>query len=438
MAGHVPHNKYGGKSMKRSYFLGILLLLAVLLSALPTLAQEPTQITLWRHIGDLQIEMDTFTGFVDEFNESQDEWEIVWEELPQQSYEDSVNAAALAGTLPCVIDVDGPFVPNFAWAGNIVPLDEYISDELRADLLPSVVGAYNGQTYGLGQFDAALAIWGRRSVLEANGIRVPEGLDDPWTKDEFDAALETLAALDEFDTAIDMFTFYTHEWWPYAYSPWLQSFGGDLVDRETYLTAEGVLNGPEALAWGEWWQNLFQSGLADPNAPDDQAFIQGRAALAWIGNWYYPTLHETWGDDLVIIPPPDMGNGPKIGGGSWQWSVTSNCETPEGGWTFIEYLVQPENVVTMSNITGLIPGRLSASAMTDLYGEDGALNILVEFSNQWAVIRPPTPAYGTIRNVFREVAQAIANGADVQNTLDDAVDTIDADIEANDGYGFGS
>jgi multiple sugar transport system substrate-binding protein len=133
-----------------------------------------------------------------------------------------------------------------------------------------------------------------------------------------------------------------------------------------------------------------------------------------------------------------MGQGPKIGGGSWQWSVTSNCETPEGGWAFIEYLVQPENVVTISNVTGLIPGRLSASAMTDLYGEDGALNILVEFSNQWAVIRPPTPAYGVIRNVYREAAQAIANGADVQDTLDDAVDTINADIEANDGYGFGS
>jgi len=45
--------------MKRSCCLVILLVFGVLLSALPTLAQEPTPITLWRHIGDLQIEMDT-------------------------------------------------------------------------------------------------------------------------------------------------------------------------------------------------------------------------------------------------------------------------------------------------------------------------------------------------------------------------------------------
>jgi multiple sugar transport system substrate-binding protein len=422
----------------KKLFSGLLVLSLLAVVLVPAFAQdEPMQITLWRHIGDLQPEMDAFATFVEDFNASQSDWEIVWEELPQQSYEDSISAATIAGNLPCIIDVDGPFIPNFAWAGNVISIDDYLSDDMRSDLLPSTIGQYNGQTYGVGQFDAALALWGRRSVLEANGIRIPEGLDDAWTQEEFDSALETLAALDEFDTAIDMFTFYTHEWWPYAYSPFLQSFGGDLINRDNYLEAEGVLNGPEAVAWGEWFQNIFESGLSDPDAPDDQAFIQGRAALAWIGNWYYPTLKETWGDDLVIIPPPDLGNGPTIGGGSWQWAITSNCENPDGAWAFIEYLVSPENVATMSDITGLIPSRLSAAPLTANYNEEGELNIMVEFSNAFAVIRPPTPAYDVIRNEFREATTAIIHGADVQDTLDDAVDVIEADIADNDGYGFG-
>lgn len=398
--------------------------------------EAPTEIELWRHVPDRQEELDLFIGFIEDFNASQDEYEVVWETLPQLSYEDAINAAALAGRLPCVIDVDGPFIPNFAWAGHLMPLDEFISDELRADMLPSAQGVYKGQIYGLGMHDAALALWGRRSVLEEAGIRIPEGLDDPWTREEFDAALETLGAMDEFDYAIEMTTFYTHEWWPYGYSPFLQSFGGDLIDRDTYLTAEGVLNGPEALEWGEWWRNLFQSGLADPNAPDDQGFIQGRAALQWQGNWWYPVLAEAWGDDLVIIPPPDMGQGPKIGGASWQYAISSTCENPEGAWAFIEYLMQPEQVAANADTLGLIPGRPSAAPMTELYGEGGPLQILVDFSNEYAVIRPPTPAYGVIRNEFRTAAQAIANGADPQDTLDDAVDIINADIEANDGYGF--
>ena len=55
---------------------------------------------------------------------------------------------------------------------------------------------------------------------------------------------------------------WTGEWYPYAFSPFLQSFGGDIIDRDTFLTSEGVLNGPEAVEFGEWWQQLFTGGYA--------------------------------------------------------------------------------------------------------------------------------------------------------------------------------
>ena len=50
--------------------------------------------------------------------------------------------------------------------------------------------------------------------------------------------------------------------YPYAFSPFLQSFGGDIVDRSTYKTAEGALNGEDAVAFGNWWQSLFKDGYA--------------------------------------------------------------------------------------------------------------------------------------------------------------------------------
>jgi multiple sugar transport system substrate-binding protein len=110
--------------------------------------------------------------------------------------------------------------------------------------------------------------------------------------------------------------------------------------------------------------------------------------------------------------------------------------TPEGAWAFIDFMMSPENVAKISNVTGLIPGRSSAVPLADLYKEGGPLAGIVAFPQAFAVIRPPTPAYGTIRVKFQDVAQAIANGADVRDTLDDAATAIDADIEANSGYGF--
>lgn len=424
--------------MQRFTSLLIVLAMTLVLFVVPAMAQDDdaTTVTLWRHTSDSQLELDESLAQIDAFNESQSEWRVVVEQLPQESYTESITAASLAGTLPCVLDFDGPTVPNFAWAGHIQPLDDYVTDDMLDDLLPSAVGTYQDVIYSIGQFDAAVGIYARQSVLEANDIRIPEGVDDPWTVEEFDAALETLAALDEFDFAIDMYNAYDGEWWPYAFSPILQSFGGDLIDRDTYLSAEGVLNGPEAEAWGEWFQNLFQSDLADPSPADDQAFPQGRAALAYIGNWAYPGLLEAWGDDLIVLPPVDFGNGPVVGGASWQWGISSTCETPDGAWAFIEFILQPENVGSMSDATGLIPATASGAAMTENYAEDGPLNIFVEISNAFSMMRPPTPAYPVIASTFESAAREIALGADVLDTLDDAVDAIDQNIEDNDGYGF--
>ena len=216
----------------------------------------------------------------------------------------------------------------------------------------------------------------------------------------------------------------------------MQSFGGDLIDRSTYLSSDGSLNGKDAVAWGNWFQNLFQSGLADPTPPDDQAFPQGRAALAYIGNWMYPSLQKAWGDDLVIMPPPDFGNGPKVGGGSWQWGISSTCQHPDGAWAFINYIMQPQKVADMSNATGLIPATAAAAALTDNYAQGGPLNIFVQIANNFTVMRPPTPGYPFLTTTFEKAARDISQGADVQTTLDNAVNSIDQNIKDNNGYGF--
>ena len=144
-----------------------------------------------------------------------------------------------------------------------------------ADFNGAAVGTYKDQVYSIGQFDVALLIYARKSVLDANKIRIPT-LDKPWTLDEFNKALDTLKASGKFENAIDVGSAGSGEWWPYAYSPLLQSFGGDLIDRKTYLTADKVLNGPEAVKWGQWFQSLFKNGYANPKPVDDQGFYQGR------------------------------------------------------------------------------------------------------------------------------------------------------------------
>ncbi|MEU1972561.1 extracellular solute-binding protein [Microbacterium sp. NPDC019599] len=392
-----------------------------------------TQLTMWTHSAGNPAELEVYERIISDFNASQDEYEVVHESFPQGAYNDAIVAAAASGDLPCLLDLDGPIMPNWAWAGYLQPLG--LPTELTDSLLPTAVGVWDDEIYSAGYWDAALGIFARKSVLDENGIRIPTA-SDPWTKDEFTDVLATLKAAG-YETPIDIGAEDAGEWWPYAYSPFLQSFGGDLIDRSTMLTAEGALNGDEAVEWGEWFQGLFADGYASNSGTiGNQEFIDDEVALSYTGVWNALAALDAVGDDLLILPTVDLGEGPKIGGGSWQWAISSECADAEGAREYLEFSFQDEYITAFADNQIVIPATESAAAASKYFAEDGVLRPFVEFSQDFAVLRPETPAYAVISSTFETAAKDIMSGADVKTTLDNAVAEIDANIASNDGYGF--
>lgn len=398
-------------------------------------AAAQTELTLWYHGGGNTTEREIIDTIIADFNGSQSDWSVTLEAFPQASYNDSVVAAALAGNLPCILDVDGPVMPNWAWAGYMQPLP--ISEGAIEGHLESTIGRWDGQIYSVGLWEAAVALYTRQSTLDDLGLRTPT-LDNPWSGEEFMAALEAAKASGNYEQAFDPGMAWTGEWYPYAFSPFLQSFGGDIVDRSTYQTADGVLNGDAGLAFGEWWQSLFTNGYAsatqDP-ADRDSGFIDGKYAFSWNGNWAGVATLEGGVDDVVFLPAPDFGNGSVIGAGSWQFGASGTCEHPEGVAAFVEHALDDKYLAAFSDGIGLIPSTAEAAAMTKNYAPGGSLEVFFGLSEAQALVRPVTPGYVVAAKVFEKALADIANGADVADTLDAAVDEIEADIEANSGYG---
>lgn len=423
--------------MNTRKWISLAVLASMLLMATGVFAQGPEAVSLWYHGAGNEVERSILIGIIEDFNASQSDYVVELEEFPQESYNESIVAAALSDDLPDIIDVDGPVMPNWAWSGYLQPLS--LSEGVLDDFLPGAIGMWDGEVYSVGLWDAACGIFARKSVLEANDIRIPT-LEEPWTLEEFDAILETLQATGEYDYAFDVGMAWTGEWYPYAFSPFLQSFGGDMIDRETYLTAEGILNGEEAIAFGEWWQSLFERGLTPGTSQDgadrDTGFIDGKYALQWNGNWAGLGALDAFGDDMLYLPAPDFGNGPKIGAASWQFAVSADSEHPEGANAFIEFALQDEYLAAFSNGIGLVPATAGAAAISELYNEGGPLEVFFALSEAQALVRPVTPGYVVMALEFEKTMADIANGADVVDALDAAVDAIEADIEANGGYGF--
>lgn len=406
------------------------------MSVLSTPAFAETEVSLWYHGAGNEVESNLINGIISDFNASQSDYKVVIESFPQESYNDSVEAAALAGNLPCILDVDGPVMPRWAWAGYLqaLPIDE----SKIANFLPGTKGTWNDTLYSIGLWDAAIALYARQSTLDELGLRTPT-LDKPWNKDEFMGALDAAKESGKYDYALDLGMAWTGEWYPYAFGPFIQSFGGDMIDRSSYTTAEGALNGEAGIAFGDWWQSLFSEGYAPGTSQDgadrDSGFIEGKYAFSWNGNWAAVATMDGGVDDVVFLPAPDFGNGSTIGAASWQFGVSDTCSSVEGATAWIEFALQDKYLAAFSDGIGLIPSTPTAAGMTKNYAEGGALEVFFGLSESQALVRPVTPGYPVVAKVFEKALADIADGADVAETLDAAVDEIDADIEANKGYG---
>lgn len=420
-----------------------------------TPADNAKTISLWTH-SDLTIgEHDVLEASAARYNAGRHSHRIEIQPFSENVYDGQVNKAAAEGSLPCLLEADGPFLYSLAWRGYLQPIGQFLPKPLLDDVLPSILaqGSYEGRLYSLGQFDSGLALWGNRRLLNNAGVRIPT-LKAPWTLAEFEQVLDKLSKLPGVDSAIEMGTnIGSGEFYSYAFSPILQGFGGDLIERSHYRSAKGMIDGPQSVTAMSHFQQWFKKGWARPDAVLTEVngqrkvvlarseqlatdyFVNSKAALSWMGHWRYRGYSQKLGNDLMLLPMPDFGQGIKTGMGSWSYAISSACSDPAAAADFLGFLMSEQEIKRMTDVNGAVPARRSVLAKSPLYGERGPLRLYMEQLNAGlAVPRPPTPAYSTISKAFSNAVVAIIAGADVQTELSRAAARIDQDIAENLGY----
>ncbi|WP_338898903.1 sugar ABC transporter substrate-binding protein [Streptomyces sp. TG1A-60] len=396
-------------------------------------------ITMWFHAGQ-SGELSTLRSQVKEFNKAQRQVRVELVTLPEQRpYTELVLSAAASGDLPDLLDFDGPNLYSYAWSGTLRPIDSCVPAKTRGDLLPSIrrQGTYDKRLWGVGTFDSGLGLYVRPSVLKEAGVRVPKGIDDAWTADELTKILRKLRTVG-YEAPLDLNfvdSARPDEWNTYAFAPAVWSAGGDLIDPEEFRAADGFLNGPESVGALTTLQKWVREGYVD-KGKDKSAFVKGRSPISWMGHWKYGEFSEAHPGDVAIVPLPDFGTGTVTGMGSWQWGIPSGDADGDAVWRFLEYLLRPEQVVRMSQANGAIPATEGAVKLSPLYDEDGAERLFIEqLRSGVARPRPQTPAYPAVTKAFAAaVAEIVFAGAPARRTLDRAVETIDQDLAAHDGY----
>lgn len=401
------------------------------------------EITVWAHQGQ-ESEATALQDTIDAFNDSQDDVTAEMQLVPEADYTSTVTTTA-AGELPDVLEYDGPMMASLVYAGKLAPIGDLVAAETLDNQTDSVLAQntypMDNEVYGVSQFDAALGIYGNAEMLDAAGVDYPTSLDEAWTVDEFEAALEALAEEDDDGQVLDVKENIGAEWPTFGFLPVAWSAGERIVmdnEADGHLNSEAVVSAVERFTQ---WRDFI-----DPNT-DDKAFVDGRVALSWVGHWVYNPYSEALGDDLVLLPLPDFGAGTKSGQGSWAWGVNPESDDAQGAAAFLDFLAEDEQVQAMTDANAAPPGTASVIDGSELYGDGGPLELFAEQLEATcadgdlnaecvAVPRPITPAYPIISKQFSEAFFGAYDGGDAQELFDQAARAIDLDFEDNDGYGF--
>lgn len=393
----------------------------------------PVELTLSAHSSD-----EAYTGAVASFNAGPGaELGVTVEllDLDEIDYESFISGASSSSEFPDIVDLDGPFLPAFAEAGLVQPLGSCAAGYDLDDFLPSVraQGEYRGELFTVASFDSGMGLWAKRSALASVGARVPESSADAWTVAEFEAILRDLSA-DGNPAPLDIKWWYgAGEWRAYGFAPVIQSAGGDLLTSSQQPTASGAINGPEAVAGLTALQGWVDEGLVDLEAVDDSNFTAGDAAISWVGHWVYNDYRAALGDDLVLVPLPDFGQGSVASMGSWSWGLSATAADPDAVWAFIEHVTSPEQVEVIAGSEGAVPARLSVLDADPAFQPGGDRWLYRQNLEQVPAVarpRPQTVAYGTVRDAFSDAFAEIVLGGDVQEALDGAASAIDRELSA--------
>jgi multiple sugar transport system substrate-binding protein len=314
---------------------------------------------------------------------------------------------------PDIFRIASDRLPNYGEQGVLSPIDDYLTAEDEADILPNLLEGveYNGEHLAWPQWVPPIGFYLNNAVFEAAGVEIP---DETWTVDEFKQLAQDL-------TGDGVFGFATY-------------MGAASVNELTLLYTEGAtvlsednseytLNSEAGVAGLQTLVDLFAASAMPPDSttialPDvEQGFIDGRFAMMTAGSGSIANLQ---GNEIefTVLPPPIGAAGETVTvGGMGTYAVPAKSD--------------PARVAAAHNLARYLTGAViedvpgwflapATRASIDVAADNPAMQ---PFQDMLPAVRfmPLIPAWPEIDALIHpEVQLAVAGQKSAQQALDDA------------------
>ncbi len=335
-----------------------------------------------------------------------------------------------------VVLTDATMVSGYAYRGFICPIDNYFTDEEKAEFAPALVdsGTYQDQFYAPPIKNSCHVLFYNKILLDKAEIAYPSAdPDDRLTWEEIVPMAEQVMQAANDPTVFGL----TFEQISRAYQvlPLVNSKGG-LGIGDDGTTVEGFVNGDDFVSAMQWYSDIHNVDNIAPKgvAPAETVglFASGKIAFLCANIFDYKTFENTEGLEYGYAPFPYFENGiAATPTDSFHIAVSNYSGNKDAAAEFVKFFTLGEGNDVFCEARGEFSARVDK---LNIYNEDPLYNevplsifkLAAYEAQDTASPRPKSLGYREWESVMNATFEDIRNGADVKEALDKAVASIDA------------
>lgn len=352
--------------------VSFVLALAMMLSLTAALADDEVVTLQVSSIWSAETEANRapFLKTLEEFAEAYPNIKLEVEWYEANAWKETGETLALSDSLPDVFYWNaGGVLWNLVSSGDILPLNDYLTDEIMARMEPGLLVdmTFDGKIYQLPYTKATSMLYCNTELFDKYGVKIPE------TWDELITAIETFKA-----NGVTPMTVGGADQWPTnMYTDIIAlRFAGDEACRAAYYKTEGA-----TFVTQDWvdgmaaFKQLIDLGAFPADAASltrdesEVAYFAGEIPMYVHGQWFAGSLSAEMQQKVVAVKFPAVGKGydnQYMGGAAEGFCVSSYTEHPDEAFIAAQFFAEHLSKNGYIAGAGLPAWKYDFSEYTDL------------------------------------------------------------------------
>lgn len=363
--------------------------------------------------------------------------QVNWEGVGFLELHDKVLTALAAGDSPWdVVHVRDDYVAEWGSRGFLMPLDDYVTDELVAGY-PSQAWSnltWDGVQYGVPRYFWMWQFYYNEPILGEVGFDAP-----PATWDELMAMADDITADTDGDGETDRWG-YCEPWGEnfasYPFLIHLRAAGGELFDAE----GNPAFNSPAGVTALSWMVEMAESGNVCPSAFEltstgnmAELFAQGNIGMMAGTTQTFRLADDPEGSNVVgqvraaLMPGDEVPTATFAETGGL--AIPATADNPDLAWEYIKFVTSFEEEKAMAMTLSSIPAQTEALTDPEVQETYEHFQYVEEqMENPFGIIRHPN-ATEVNAAIARHVIAALNGVESPEEALDLAAQEVASIIE---------